>query len=259
MDKLEKAMQKARAMRTAQTAAAHAPAHDAPYARGPVVSPRGDLVPITQEQLEGSRIVSSRTRNPQADIFRLLRAQVLQIMAEKGFKTLAVTSPSYGDGKTTVALNLALSIAQEPKQTVLLADLDLRKPNLHEFLGIAPEAGLSDYLLHGTPLPSCLLRLSFERLSILPAGEPVDESSEALGLPKMATLAKEMKTRYADRIVVYDMPPVLEQDDSLSFVPHVDAVLLVLREGKTKAPEVSRCLELLAGANIIGIVLNEAL
>ncbi|MFA6280756.1 MAG: CpsD/CapB family tyrosine-protein kinase [Bdellovibrionales bacterium] len=261
MDKLEKAMQKARQERSLNVtmphgaAAGNAAAHHAP----PRLKSNKALIDITDDQLQRSRILAHRSRSPEADVFRLLRTQVLQIMAREKYKTLAITSPNYGDGKTTIGLNLAFSIALDLKQTVLMADLDLRKPNLHEFLGLTPAVGLSDYLLHDTPLPDCLLRLSFERLALLPAGAPLDESSEALGLPKMAALAHEMKTRYPDRLVIYDMPPVLAQDDSLAFVPHVDAVLVVVREGKTKTDDVTRTLELLASANIIGIVLNETL
>jgi capsular exopolysaccharide synthesis family protein len=213
---------------------------------------------VQEDQLEQRRILAHRTKSSEADIFRILRTQVLQIMNKSGYRTLAITSPKYGDGKTTIALNLALSIALDLKQTVLLVDLDLRKPNLHEFLGLSPAAGLSDYLVHNTPIPDCLTRLSFDRLSILPAGAPLDNSSELLGSPKMAALAKELKTRYPDRIVIYDMPPALAQDDSIAFLPHVDAVLLVIREGVTQADEVKSCITRLAHANIIGTVLNNA-
>ncbi len=99
--------------------------------------------------------------------------------------------------------------------------------------------------------------MSFDRLSLLPAGAPVEQSSEALGLPRMAALAHELKTRYPDRLIIYDMPPVLEQDDPLAFIPHVDGVLLVLREGKTKTTDTTRCLEVLAAAKVVGTVLNE--
>ncbi|HAX91143.1 MAG TPA: exopolysaccharide biosynthesis protein [Rhodospirillaceae bacterium] len=265
MDKLEKAMQKARQERA--MSAGLSPLASSPFAAQgsllqsgralPVINSK-DVVTLTEEQLDRSRIVAHHTRSAEADVFRLLRTQILQIMAREKYRTLAITSADYGDGKSTIALNLAISIAMDLKQTVLLADIDLRKPNLHEFLGIEPEAGLSDYLLHDTPLPECLLRLSFERLTILPAGKPIERSSETLGLPKMAALAHEMKTRYPDRLIIYDMPPVLAQDDPLAFIPHVDAVLMVVREGKSKTADVTRCLDILSNANVIGTVLNEA-
>src|SRR5262249_15926218 len=112
------------------------------------------------------------------------------------------------------------------------------------------------YLVNNTPIPECMKRLSFDRLNILPAGEPVDHSSELLGSPKMAALARELKNRYPDRIVIYDTAPTLAQDDALTFLPHVDATLVVVRDGVTTAEDLKTCLGRLGGANIIGTVLN---
>ncbi|MDD4615872.1 MAG: AAA family ATPase [Alphaproteobacteria bacterium] len=209
-----------------------------------------------ETHLERHRIVAHKTRCPEADVYRQLRAKVLQIMNASGFKALAITSPHYGDGKTTVALNLGISIALDLKQSVLLVDLDLRKPSVHEYLNLRPQAGLTDHLLKDVPLKDCLTRPSFERLNVLPAGLPLESSSELLSSPKMISLAREVKTRYPDRIVIYDMPPVLAQDDPIAFLPQIDAVLVIVREGMTKAEDLKRCLESLKGANVIGTVLN---
>jgi Mrp family chromosome partitioning ATPase len=154
-------------------------------------------------------------------------------------------------------VNLALSLALDVKQTVLIVELDFRKQNLPSYMGIDPQVGLRDYLLHNTPIKDCLVRPSFDRVSILPAGKPLDFSSEMLGSPKMAALANELKTRYPDRMVIYDMPPVLAQDDSIAFLPHVDAVLVVVRDGVTRVEEVKQSLDALAKANVIGTVLND--
>jgi Mrp family chromosome partitioning ATPase len=213
---------------------------------------------VDEAHLEKHRILAHHPRTAEADIFRILRTRILQIMSESGFRTLAITSPNYGDGKTTIALNLAVSIALDLKQTVLLADLDLRKPNLCDYLGIDSRIGLSNYLLHDTPLHECLVRPSFDRLNTLPAGPALDYSSEILGSPKMTALARELKTRYADRMIIYDMPPVLAQDDSIAFLPQVDAVLMVVRDGVSRGYEIKRCLDSLSNANVIGTVLNDA-
>ena len=179
-------------------------------------------------------------------------------MAQNGMRTLGITSPNYGDGKTTIALNLALSIALDLKQTVLLADLDLRKPDMMNYLGLTAPLGLSDYFLSDTPIADCLIRPSFDRLSLLPAGRRLEHSSEALGSPKMAALAEEMKTRYADRLIIYDLPPVLSQDDPLVFLPHIDGVLLVVNEGYSTTQDVTSTLRTLSNAHVIGTVLNHA-
>ncbi len=220
---------------------------------GEAVSPEFD------RQLEQNRIVAHRARHPEADLFRLLRAQVLQAMNKAGFKTLAITSPSYGDGKTTIAINLAVSIAQDVNQTVLLVDLDLRKPCVDKYLGLSQTRGLTEHLMCNAPLSECLVRLPFERLRVLPVGEMFDHSSELLGLPKMGALADELRSRYPDRMIIYDMPPLLEQDDPLTFLPHVDAYLLVVQDGVTKEDSLKRCTDILGKANVIGCVLNNRL
>lgn len=264
MDKLEKALQKARAQREAQLQqqVAEQKQRQAEQARfAPVESvatSSTEVVKVQEGYLERYHVVAHQARSKEADIYRILRTQVLHIMAQSGFKTLGITSANYGDGKTTTALNLAVSIALDLKQTVLLVDLDLRKPNVTEYLGIVPRYGVTDYFLNDTPISECLLRPSFDRLTILPAGQMIEHSSELLGSPKIAALANELKTRYADRIIIYDMPPVLAQDDPIAFLPQVDAVLLVVNDGVTQKNEVKRSLTVLSGANVIGTVLNNS-
>jgi Mrp family chromosome partitioning ATPase len=116
--------------------------------------------------------------------------------------------------------------------------------------------GLSDYFLRDVPVPECLVKPAFDRLVVLPISEPLDNSSEMLGSPKMAALAHELKTRYSDRIVIYDMPPLLTQDDTIAFLPYVDGVLLVVRDGKTQTEDVTKCMNALGDANLLGTVLN---
>jgi capsular exopolysaccharide synthesis family protein len=259
MDKLEKAMEKARKDRESNTGGTYV------TGKPNFISTQkyetlatATTLPLEDELFEQNRILAHHARSPEADIFRILRTQVLQIMNKSDFRTLAITSPRYGDGKSTISLNLALSIALDLKQTVLLVDLDLRKPTLQKFLGLEDPSGIADYLTANTPIASCLSRLSFERLSILPGGKSLDNSSEILGSPKMATLAQELKMRYRDRLVIYDMPPVLEQDDSIAFLPHVEATIVVVRDGVTSSDDLKTSLERLASANVIGTVLNNA-
>lgn len=218
--------------------------------------PPSGLATLDEKCFENNRILSHRPRSAEADTFRILRTQVLQNMNKVGFRTLAVTSPDYGDGKTTIAINLAISIAMDLKQTVLLVDLDLRKPNMHEYLGLSPRTGLSDYLINDVPLSECLIRPPFHRLNTLPAGTRVEHSSELLGSPKMSALAQELKSRYPDRLVIYDMPPVLRQDDVIAFAPNIDGILLVTNNGFTNKDSLRRSLDVLGDSVIVGTVLN---
>lgn len=207
--------------------------------------------------LDTNHIVSHRTKSKEADVYRFLRTQILQKMKQNGYKTLAISSARYGDGKTTTAANLAVSISQDLKQTTLLVDLDLRKPSLSQYLEIEPQKGLTDYLAGTAEVKDCLVKLPFQRITVFPAGSAIDQSSETLGSPEMEKLATELKERYDDRMIIYDMPPLLQQDDPLVFLPHVDAFLLVIREGVTTIDEVKRSLDIMQSTNVIGIVLND--
>jgi Mrp family chromosome partitioning ATPase len=269
MDRLEKALQKAREEREAAVQKASAPVASTPLPvarsapaveKSPsgIVSAKTRTVDVADAQLEEHRIVARLNRNANADIFRILRTKILRYFAETKQTTLAVTSPNYGDGKTTVAVNLALSIALDVKQTVLLVDLDLRSPSVHQRLGLNPDVGLSDYVLNDVPVYKCMVNPGIERLVILPNCTPLDNSSELLGTPKMVALAKELKSRYPDRIVIYDMPPMLAQDDAIAFLPNVDAVLMVVKDGVTDIDDVRQCVDALSGANVIGTVLNNS-
>ncbi|NBO17969.1 MAG: hypothetical protein EBV03_01860 [Proteobacteria bacterium] len=219
---------------------------------------QSNSVTIHEGYLERYHVIAHQLRSREADLFRILRTQVLQIMNQSGYRTLGITSANYGDGKTTIALNLAISIAMDMKQTVLLADMDLRKPSVTEYLGIEAPFGISDYFTDNTPISQCMLRTNFERLNILPAGKQMDNSSEVLGSPKIAQLAQELRARYSDRIIIYDLPPTLAQDDPITFLPHVDAVLLVINDGVTQITEVKQPMSVLAGAHVIGSVLNSS-
>ena len=197
-----------------------------------------------------------KNQSTQADIFRFLRTQILQKMKKEGYRTLAISSPRYGDGKSTIACNLAVSIAQDLKQTALLVDLDLRNPSIDRYMGMDTQIGLTHYLSDKARVEDCLVRPAFKRISVFPAGDAIDQSSETLGSPEMKKLAQELKHRYDDRLIIYDLPPLLQQDDPLVFLPHVDAFILVVQEGKTTSDEIKRSLEILQSANILGVVLN---
>ena len=258
MDRLEKALEKARELRQGalQTPYPDAAVPAAPLepAAAPVVSRK---IALAEDNLEQHHIVARSTRDPNADIFRILRTKLLHLLAQNNFRSIAVTSANYGDGKTTIATNLALSLALDVKQTVCLVDLDFRKPGIHTCLGISPTVGLGDYLLADAPISDCLIRPA-DRLVVLPTSRALENSSETLGSPKMMALAEELKTRYPDRILIYDMPPLLAQDDTLAFLPNVDGVLLVVNDGATQVEDLRRSMHSLEGHTLIGTVLNRS-
>ena len=205
-----------------------------------------------------NRILSAMEHNNYADAFKILSTQVMQRMEEHQWSTLAVTSVADDEGKTTTAINLGISIAKEIEYTVLLVDTNLRKPELHKYFGITPELGLSDYLQSDIDLADILIKPGdIDHFIILPGGSPVMNSTELLGSPKMCSLAEELKARYPKRIIIFDLPSVLNTADTLSFVPCVDCALIVVEDDTTKENELKQTIEMLSVTNIIGTVLNK--
>jgi len=169
----------------------------------------------------------------------------------------AATIPAFSLPPT--AINLALSLANEHKQTVLLVDCDLKRPSVASNLGIEPEHGLDDVLKGQARIEQCLYHpTGFDRLVILPARAPMGNSSECLSGPRGRDVAMELRHRYPDRIVIFDLPPVLNADDALAFLPFVECALVVVSEGATSRQDLLRCMELTRRTPIVGTVLNRA-
>lgn len=215
------------------------------------------VVEVPQSVLSEKRLIAAVPGHEMKDAYRMLRTRVLQSLRENNWTSVAVTGPASGCGKTLTAINLAISLAMEVTHTVLLVDLDLRKPSIHEYFGYQPEFGLSDYLLRDVPVHKILFTPSIERLVVLPGREAIQNSSEMLRSPKMVALVNELKTRYPDRLIVFDLPPILAADDALSFSPYTDSMLLVAEAGGTSRDDLQKALEVLKGAPVIGTVLNK--
>jgi len=207
--------------------------------------------------LKQNRIITSEQQNKYTDIYRMLRTKVLKKMRENNWNTLGITSPSSGEGKSVTSINLAISIAKEHNQTVLLVDFDLRRPSIHHYYGLENMPGISDHLNHHIPIEEILICPGVERLVILPGREPVLDSSEALSSPKFVTLIEEIKTRYTNRIVLFDLPPLLLLDDVIILAPYIDAFLLVIEEGVTDRNQLMNSKRMLENMNVIGTVLNK--
>lgn len=215
-------------------------------------------VSVPQSILSENRLIAGNRADPRASAFRMLRTQVLQAMRENEWTSLAITGPTNGIGKSLVATNLAVSISFEVNQTVLLVDVDLRRPTIHKYFDFEPDAGLLDYLNGEVELKQILINPVFKRLVLLPGRSTTSESSEMLSSPRMTNLVKELKSRYQSRIIIFDLPPLLNIDDALVFLPNVDATLLVVENGKNTHSEVQNSMRILEGTNLIGTVLNKA-
>ena len=216
------------------------------------------IIQVSDATLRKNRVVAASNEDSKADLFKILRAKIIQKMRANNWNVLAVTSPTPGVGKSLVASNLAICLAMDTNYSVLLADLDLRRPSIHKYFGIEPDNGISNYFDNNTPLSEILVHPGLESLVILPAGKPIRRSSELLSTPKMSELASELKKRYPDRLVVIDLPPLLNTDDVMVFMPNVDAYILVVAEGDSTEDEIIRSLQLIDETKFIGTILNKS-
>ncbi len=253
MDSITKAVEKAREMRQAV-----AKPQQAPAAPTQVVYTQTRTVRLSQDELREKRIITEYEQGDFADAYKILRTRVLHVMRANGWNALGVTSCGPNEGKTLTAINLSIGLAMEENQTVLLVDMDLRRPSVHTAFGIRQSKGLSDCLVEDIPLQSVLVHPGISRLVVLPSTRPLYKSSEMVSSPRMVKLVQEIKTRYPSRLVVFDMPPILASDDVIAFSPYIDAVLLVVEAGKTQIEELGRATELLKKVNLIGSVLNKS-
>lgn len=195
--------------------------------------------------------------SPATAVYKMLRTRVLQRMRRNGWTTLAVTGTCPGEGKTLTAINLSLSMARDLSTSVILVDLDLRKPAISRYLGISPRYGLTDCLQGAVDLRKAVFNPGIDRLGLLLNERPFADSSEMLTSPQMAALVAQLK-QGENRIVVFDMPPLLVADDMLAFSPLVDALLLVVSQGTTKQADLLAAKELLHDMNVVGVALNRS-
>ncbi|CUS37585.1 putative Exopolysaccharide biosynthesis related tyrosine-protein kinase [Candidatus Nitrospira nitrosa] len=214
---------------------------------------------IPHTVLRGHRVMAAHKKGPFVDAYKILRTQVTQRLRENGWNVVGVTSPGYGEGKTLTAVNLAVSLAMETTQTVLLVDSDLQDPTVHQVFGLKDCLGLADYLLDDQPVEDLLLHPGIGRFVLLPGGRAISNSTEILTSPKMVALVEELKHRYPSRVVIFDLPPLLHTADVLAFSPYTDALLMVVEEGKTTGEELQRALSLVKNSRpVLGTVLNKA-
>jgi len=216
------------------------------------------VVEISRASLERQRVIAGMYNNPQSAVFRMLRTQILKKMRDNDWQTLAITSPTAGEGKSLVASNLAVAMAMELNQTVLLVDMDLRNPSLNNYFSLNAELGLKDYLERDLALQDVLINPGIKRMVILPGIDRAEDSAELLSSPKMASLVSDLKSQYDSRMIIFDVPPILQTDDVLLSAHYFDATLLVLEDGKNKESEITKSMQLLEGHHLIGTVLNKS-
>jgi len=216
------------------------------------------IVELDNDLLASNRIIAYNKNNLLSGSFDLLRTQVLHKMEENGWKTIAITSPTPEAGKTVVSINLAMSIAQQTEKTAMLVDFDLKKPKIARYLGLDLDESINDVFENEKPVEEVLINPGIPRFVVLAAKKSMRNSSELLSSNKARTLIQDVKGRYKDRIVVFDLPPLLNTDDAIAVLPQIDCVLMVIANGMSTKQEIEDSMRYLPAANLLGVVLNKS-
>jgi exopolysaccharide/PEP-CTERM locus tyrosine autokinase len=196
-------------------------------------------------------------RSLEAELFRALRSKILFPLDGRLCRSIMVTSATSGEGKSFVAANLAVNMAANVDQHVLLMDCDLRAPCVHRKFGFRNVKGLSNYLANGLSLQSLLLKTGINKLTLLPAGTPPDNPAEILSSAKMEQLLDEVMERYEDRTIIIDAPPPLVVPDTSAIAKKVDGILLVVQHAKTDYALLEELIAEVGQEKIIGAVINQ--
>jgi Mrp family chromosome partitioning ATPase len=228
----------------------------------PIDLARAPVFVTNVEELRRNRVlVDSAARHPAENAYRMLRTRVLRQMRNGGWSKLGITAAGSNEGKTLTAINLALTIAAERAQPVVLIDLDLKRPRIHRYLGI-PEtrfADVADYLEGRTgSLDELPISIGDYGLHCILSARPIERSSDLLASPQGQAFLGDLVNRLPGALLIFDLPPLLATDDPLVVAPMLDAVLLVVAERGCPRDDVANAARLLGEFNVLGAVLNKS-
>ena len=206
-------------------------------------------------QLAEKIVATSGMRPGFVEQYRKLAGVLHHAQLSKNLKTVLVTSAMAGEGKTLTATNLALTLSESYRRSVLLIDADLRRPTLHETFQVPNVSGLGDGLRSEAEQKLSLVQVS-PRLTLLTAGRPDPDPISGLTSERMRRVLEEAATRF-DWVII-DTPPVALLPDARLLAAMTDATLLVVRAAKTQYPVIRRTVEAIGRQRIFGVVLNRA-
>lgn len=223
-------------------------------------------VELNLEALSAAGIVSPNAPRSQiADQYRVIKRPLIANAMGKGATTvergnlIMITSSLPGEGKSFTAINLAISIAAELDNTVMLVDADVARPSILRVLGLEPGPGLLD-LLSGdsADLSTMLLKTNIDKLTILPSGTRHDRATEMLASDAMTRLLEDMGKRYSDRIIIFDSPPLLLTTESRVLATHMGQIVIVIQAEKTLRSDVQDALTTIEACPVKMVVFNQA-
>lgn len=275
MEKIQSALAKARKQRDGEDAGGEQPKpQGGPKLREGLVSVRADsrtsqvspevveawqeFMPLDLKQgvVEANRIIALQGGREGTRI-DMMRTRVLQQMRDNKWRRLAITSPTAGCGKSTIAVNLALSLQRLPDMRTVLLELDLRRPAITKILGIESPLNVSTVLEGVETLAENALAYG-SNLAISASQKPSKTPTELLSGAHIPEVLADIEATYAPDVMIFDMPPMLASDDMMAFARHVDCVLLVAAAETTTVKEIDICeRDLASQTNVMGVVLNK--
>lgn len=223
-----------------------------------VIYTKTKVVKVKPEILKANRIELIYDNSEFLETYRMLKLQISRKAPRDKSNVLMITSAVKGEGKTVTAINLALAMIKDFDQAVLLVDGNIKSPFIDRYFGLKNLKGFSDYLLENVSISKLLINPGIDKLVLLPGGTPLNNATELMDTSKMKDIVTEFKKRYANRYVIFDSPPVLEDTSSIILSKHVDGVVLVVEAGKTPKDKILKAIELIGKDRITGTVLNKA-
>jgi len=216
--------------------------------------------PIVKANITSPLIVTqTRPESREAEEYRRLRAMLTRLTGGKGSSNvIAVTSSVASEGKTVTALNLSIAFAHDFDHTALLIDADIRKSSLSSYMNIERRKGLSDCILANADPADVIIRTAIGNMSFIPAGSAVENPSEFFSSKVMKKLIHHLKSRYDDRYIIIDTPPVLAFSETMRICDLADGVILVAQERRTKMADLDETVHVIGRDKVIGVVYTKA-
>lgn len=212
---------------------------------------------ISAQSIEENRLVTVKSLDEAHTAFDILRTRVLQALHRNQWTSIAITSPTAGCGKTAVGLNLAFSMSNRRDCRTVLVDLDLRRPRVGAALGARKPPAVIDFLKGHQSLEDTFFRYG-DNLAIACNSQPERLAAELLQSPDTARALQSVKESLAPDTILFDLPPMLANDDVIAFLPNVDCAILVVEAEVSTAAEIDLCeRELSQKTNVLGVVLNK--
>jgi capsular exopolysaccharide synthesis family protein len=222
----------------------------------PASAAASDAIDAFRVRLNPLLVAGLAPQSLAAEQYRQLRTRLSHAEGAGSLRTVLVTSPQKGEGKSVTSANLALTMAQELQRRVVIVEADLRKPSMQRLFDLPEGPGLTDYLSGAVELKDVMRFLPDHNLTVIHAGSTAANPAELLGSTAMRRLLDALRSRF-DRVIL-DTPPVLPLADVAVLAPLVDGSLMVVRAGVTPKPAIENALRAFDSSRLLGIVLNDS-